>query len=241
MCKVLIADGCEEFGIELSGALQNAHHVHTCTDGMEAIECVRGFEPDVIILDLMLPKVDGLGLVKEIRRSGADPILIATVRFTSDYVLTAAQKLRIDYMMLKPCDGHLIGERMADLLQTRRKCVCSQREENNPSTSELLLKLNIPTNFSGFSYLNDAIELMLKSPKIAVTKELYPALAHVHGTTAAQVERGIRSAIHAGWKNCDREQWREFFSAEPDGMIKRPSNGFFISRLSYALRELHKN
>ena len=235
MCNILIADGAESFCSALSEELQHKHRVCTCAGGREALESIRTFRPDVIILDLMLPEVDGFGLLQEARKIGLEPIILATVRFLSDYILTAAQMLGVDYLMQKPCDLKVVQDRLEELLQIKRKRD-SGRIEERPCVSELLLMLSIPTHFKGFGYLNDAIELMLQSPEISVTKEMYPTVARSHGTTAAQVERGIRNAIQSGWKNGNKEQWKKYFPANASGEIMKPSNGIFISRIACVLK-----
>lgn len=235
MCSILIADGAESFCLALSEELQHKHRVCTCVGGREALEAIRTFRPDVIILDLMLPEIDGFRLLQEARKIGLEPIILATVRFLSDYVLTAAQMLGVDYLMQKPCDLEVVQDRLAELLRIKRKRE-SGRIEERPCVSELLLTLRIPTHFKGFGYLNDAIELMLQSPEISVTKEMYPTVARSHGTTAAQVERGIRNAIQAGWKNGAKEKWNKFFPANDSGEIVKPSNGMFISRIACTLK-----
>lgn len=235
MCNVLIADGAEAFCSALSEELRHKYRVHFCTGGREALESIHAFQPDVIILDLMLPEIDGFGLLQEARKNGMEPIVLATARFLSDYILTAAQMLGIDYLMQKPCEVRIVQDRLGELLRIKGKHGSSQFRESS-SVSELLILLHIPTHFKGFGYLIDGIEQMIQSPQISVTKELYPAIANSHGTTAAQVERGIRNAIQAGWESGSEGQWKRYFPADGSGKIPRPSNGVFMSRISQIFR-----
>ena len=97
--KLLIADGNEEFRRALAAELQGAYHVRCCDDGKEALSLLRSFAPDVLVLDLMLPGLDGISLLQSAAASGLCPMVLVTSRFYNDYVLTALGELSVGYML----------------------------------------------------------------------------------------------------------------------------------------------
>ena len=99
-----------------------------------------------------------------------------------------------------------------------------------------LLSLNIPSKLRGYAYLREAIPRMMKDPDQPITKVLYPAVGAVFGCKGTHVERSIRSAIDTAWKQRDDRVWQRYFRVGSDGVIPRPSNAAFISRLADALR-----
>lgn len=109
---VFIADSAEDFTSGLSAALQRADGFHvlgTAGDGELAIRMIEEKKPDILILDLMLPKKDGIAVLKAISAMERKPIVLATSVFITEYVSNAAANLGVRYLMLKPCDMGLLG------------------------------------------------------------------------------------------------------------------------------------
>ena len=100
----------------------------------------------------------------------------------------------------------------------------------------LLLELGVPSHLKGYRYLLVAIPLYKSNPDQIITKELYPAVAAACRCQKEHVERSIRSAINIAWKRRDEQIWQAYFHPEPDGTIRRPTNGAFITRLADSLR-----
>lgn len=234
MLKVLIVDATEEFRATLAEALKGMYAVRTCGDGEEALELAQSYTPDLLVLDLTVAGMDGLSLVQIITETHRKPIILATTRFLSDYVLEASSRIGIDYMMVKPCNIRAVVTRIADLVESR-----NPREQARPdpkvSVANLLLVLGIATNNKGYSCLREAIPLYAKDPHQAITKELYPAVAKLCGSSALQVERAMRTAIDRAWKRRDDQIWKLYFPPLPDGTMERPCNSKFISRLADTL------
>ena len=219
--KLLIADGNEEFRRALAAELEGAYHVRCCGDGKEALSLLRSFVPDVLVLDLMLPELDGISLLQSAASAGLCPMVLVTSRFYNDYILGALGELSVGYMMRKPCD-------------IRAPLVTPPDPQTQ--VTNLLLSLNIPSKLRGYAYLREAIPRMMKDPDQPITKVLYPAVGAVFGCKGTHVERSIRSAIDTAWKQRDDRVWQRYFRVGSDGVIPRPSNAAFISRLADALR-----
>lgn len=233
--KLLIAEGTEDFRMALADTLRGAYHVRVCADGLAALEHLRSFMPDVLVLDLMLPGMDGISLLQTAAGAGLKPMVLATTRFVNDYVLESMARLGVGYLMVKPCDVRATAARIADLSQRIREPLFTQPD---PKTyvSNLLLALGVPTKLNGYGYLREAILLMKEDPSQPITKELYPAVAKLCGCEPEHVERSIRSAINAAWSHRDEQLWRLYFQPDGTGAVRRPTNAAFISRLADSLK-----
>lgn len=233
--NLLIADDSENFCMELASELQNSYNIRYCQDGKGALEYIRSMQPDILVLDLMLAGLDGISLLHCITELESRPMVLATTRFVTDYIVQTTQELNVDYVMRKPCDAIATAERVRDLSKRLHP------KQQKKFSAELfaagqLAKLSIASHLRGFLCLQSAIVLKAQRPDISITKELYPTVGTPYGATAIQVERTIRNAIEYGWKHRDRQVWQPYFHAEESGDESRPTNGAFIARLSDELR-----
>ena len=229
MRKLLIADCNEDYRTALTAALQSSYHVLSCRTGTEAWTLLKQERPEILVLDLMLPELDGLTLLERACNEGLDPMVLAVTPLLSTYVFSCAQRLGIQYLIRKPCDIAAIASRIKDLSQRLNTAV----PQMDPVlyVTELLLSLSISTKHNGFSYLREAIILMSKDPAQSVTKVLYPAVAHSFGCQKENVERSIRTALDHGWERGNPTLWSHYF---PDAE-QRPSNAVFLTRITEAL------
>lgn len=234
MQKLLIVDATEEFRSALADATKGIYIVRTCGDGEEALELAKTFAPDILVLDLTVAGMDGLSLAQILSKTRSKPVILATTRFTSPYVLDAAGRSGIDYMMVKPCNIRAVLARLEDLVNCREP---QTRIKADPkvSVANLLLALGVHTNNKGYIYLREAVPIYAKDPQQSVTKELYPAVGKLCGANVEQVERAMRTAIQRAWDHRDEQIWKMYFVTRADGTMKRPSNSEFISRLAELL------
>lgn len=235
--KILVADGTEEFRDSLADALQGSYYVRSSGDGPEALSILHSFRPDILILDLCLPGLDGISLLHSAAEAGICPKVLVTARFVSEYMADALGKLGVEYIMIKPCDVRKTIDRIQDLNQRIHPSLVSQPDPRKQVAS-LLYLLGIPSGYDGHAYLREAIPLIMERPTMAMTKELYPTVGKLVGTTTCggNVERSIRNAIDKGWKNRDDQIWQMYFPKNRDGIIRRPPNGTFIHTLANSLR-----
>lgn len=233
--KLLIADAAEEFRLALADMLQGTYHVRSCRTGKEALALLRSFEPDVMVLDLMLPELDGISLLQSASAEGLCPMVLATTRFSSSYVFDSTDHLGIEYVMMKPCDLRATIARIHDLSRRIRHST-SVSEDPRTQTAALLTALNMPTKLDGYDYLLEIIPSEVRRPGQSFTKELYPSAGAIFGVDKSNVERSIRNAIAAAWNHRDEQVWLRFFSPESDGSLRRPTNSTFICQLANAIR-----
>lgn len=231
MQSLLIADGSEAFTAALTEALRGKYHVRVCHDGVTALAQLREKKPDIMILDLLLPELDGISLLHTAAAEGVVPHVLALTRFASAYVMESAERLGVCYLMMKPCEPEAVCARLRDLAKCARPDPVVQPDVR-ATVSNVLLALRIPTKLRGYVCARESILYLMRSPGMSVTKELYPAVAALCDGTPAQVERAIRGAIQAGWSLGAEETWAQFFTRRADGTVHRPSNAEFLSRIA---------
>lgn len=235
MPRLLIADGGDEFRQILFDQLCADYSVKVCGNGLQALELLRTFRPQLLVLDLMLPGLDGISLLQRAFDEGIRPAVLVTCPYESPYIFSALQRLEVGYLMQKPCDLTAIADRLADFtaqLQPFRLPVA----DLNTAATNLLISMGFPTRLDGFLFLQTGIPLYMKDPGQSMTKELYVAIGAPHRKDYKQVERSIRSAIHTAWSGGDQKIWRTLFGT-PDGQIPRPCNNEFFGRVTAVLSQ----
>lgn len=241
--KLLIADGSEDIIAALTEALAGEYHIRTCSDGEEALALLHSFSPDVLILDLMLPRIDGLTMLQLAGEDGRLPAVLAVSRLVSDYISHALGRLGVDYVMRKPCAVRALVARVRDLEQSMVQgkdapAVPEGMAGPDPgmTVTNILLSLGFKSSHDGYKYLREAILLMAKNPDRPLTKELYPHVAELFHRGGCNVERSCRTAIEYALKHGDQNIWRMYFTADASGKIPKPTNGAFITRMVEVLR-----
>ena len=227
--KVLIAEHSREFCGILSELLAERFQVSTCQDGITALTQLEMFHPHVLVLDLSLPELDGLSVLRRAVSHTPRPKCLVTSTYISDYVQNAIDTLGVDLVILKPCDAHALADRIGELAGIVE---ISPLPLPDLSITNILLDLNVLTSRNGFRYLEEAIWMYRQNPGISMTKELYPAIGRRHHCTANSVERAIRGSIHEAWELREDRVWRTYFSPGRNGTVPRPSNSIFIATLS---------
>jgi two-component system response regulator (stage 0 sporulation protein A) len=233
--KVLIADATEEFPMALAERLRGEFHIRICNDGNQTLELLRSYQPDILVLDLMLSGLDGISVLQAAEEMGIHPEVLATTRFISSYVMEAMNRFGVGYLMVKPCDVSATLARIRDLSRKRNSPI-QIAPDIRSTVSNILIRLGMPTKLRGYGCAREAILCQMRDPDMSVTKELYPEVAELCDGTTAQVERAIRGAIFAAWNVRDDVVWCRFFVPGKDGVIHRPTNAEFISRIADYLK-----
>ena len=118
--KLIIADGTEEFRMALARKLEAEYEIRLCQEGEQTLDMLASFRPDVLVLDLTMPGLDGITLLQQAAESGLLPVVLATTRFLNDYVLDSVSRLGVGYLMVKPCNISATVSRLGDLTQHLR-------------------------------------------------------------------------------------------------------------------------
>ena len=230
---VFIADSAEDFCSGLTAALQRADGFRvlgTAGDGEQAIRMIEEKKPDILVLDLMLAKKDGISVLKSIANMEHKPITLATSAFLTEYVSTAAANLGVRYLMLKPCDMAALVERLEEIRGGESLRYPAARRSDKVSIETLVTniihEIGVPAHIKGYQYLREAIIIAVNDMDVinAITKVLYPEVAKTFGTTPSRVERAIRHAIEVAWDRGDLDTLQKFFGYTVSNTKGKPTN-----------------
>lgn len=230
--KVLIADQRIHFVKEVAKQLSGQCVVKQCCDGSKALECCRKFKPDIILLDMEMPLLDGLSMIRAIHASGIKTDILAVTACTdSPYAMRQMVHLGVQYFLPKPCTVAAAVARLYEMIVSHGQ----QDWDIESEVNSLMLSLGFRMDLSGYPCLREAIIQMLLDHSKQVTKAVYPEVALKCGGNGKRVERAIRSVIMDAWKRRDENIWSMYFNQVKNGEIKCPSNGYFISRMSMCI------
>lgn len=240
--RVLIVDGNSQFRqstAEYFRTDKELVRVDEAADGQIAFEKLRDEHYDVLITELVMPKLDGLDLLDKLRSDSVNrpPVLIIVSYMRNDSLLQRAFAKGASYVMLKPVEPEFLHKRMKDLLEN---CV-GDNEMNmlqgvggkslDEKITTIFLTVGIPAHIKGYHYLREAIRMVYFNPDLVskITKELYPGIAKRFNTTASKVERAIRHAIEVSWTRGKIENINKLFGFNVYGKNDKPTNGEFIA------------
>lgn len=224
--KILLADHSEAWCDALEDQLSSDYTVLRCADGAEVIPMLTEHRPDLLVLDLELPHVDGLTLLQMIRASGMPVRILMAGYLFSDYTLGILRECAISHMVRKPCTVCSAMTQIYQMLHYEKD------RDNTADPAPVLLFLGLRPNLSGYECVRVGIRLMRENPDQQITKELYPAIARICGGTSERVERAMRNVIRDAWLRRDDRNWMAFFPPDRQGRIPQPSNGEFITRIA---------
>jgi len=242
---VMIADNSEEFCSSLAAALQRADGFQilgTANDGEQAVRMVMDRKPGILVLDMMLAKKDGIGVLKAISSLQPRPVILATSGFITDYVASAAANLGVQYLMLKPCDMTALVERLEEIRGGESLHQPSSRPTGQTSiesmVTSIIHEIGVPAHIKGYQYLREAIIIAVNDMDVinAITKVLYPQVAKTFQTTPSRVERAIRHAIEVAWDRGDLDTLQRFFGYTVSNTKGKPTNSEFIALIADKLQ-----
>lgn len=244
--RVMIADDNRDFCQMLKECMEDEPDlelVGVAYNGTEVIERVPTVLPDVIILDIIMPYLDGIGVLERLKSLGIPkkPKVIMLTAFGHERITQKAVELGASYYILKPFDLHVLLERIRQLARGNEAVTTKPLTRNRSLDSEitsLIHDIGIPAHIKGYMYLKDAIALVTNRVEFlgAITKELYPAVAHKHKTTPSRVERAIRHAIEVAWNRGNIETINSIFGHTISQERGKPTNSEFIAMVSDKLR-----
>ena len=242
---VFIADSAEDFCTGLTAALQRSDGFQvtgTAYDGEQAIRMIAERKPDVLVLDLMLAKKDGISVLKALAGMERRPITLATSAFVTEYVSSAAANLGVRYLMLKPCDMSALVERLEEIRGGENLRHPMPRRNDKHSIESMVTgiihEIGVPAHIKGYQYLREAIIIAVNDMDVinAITKVLYPQVAKAFQTTPSRVERAIRHAIEVAWDRGDLDTLQRFFGYTVSNTKGKPTNSEFIALIADKLQ-----
>ena len=260
--SVLIADDNQEFSHTLSSYINRQDDMEVigmAKDGNEALEMIKDLEPDVVLLDMIMPHLDGLGVLEGINAANIKkPTCIMLSAVGQDKITQKAVSLGAEYYVVKPFDVELIIKRIKEIrffkpAHLQNSIIMTQpktnyieisknainKEENLEAlVTNIIHAVGVPAHIKGYQYLREAIIMVINDIDVInqITKSLYPKIAHKYNTTPSRVERAIRHAIEVAWGRGQQETVESIFGYTISAAKGKPTNSEFIAMISDKLR-----
>lgn len=268
--RILIADDNDEFCIILKDYLNNEESfevVSIAKNGIEALKLINQNKPDLVILDIIMPHLDGLGVLEKLnlnKDTELAPKVIVLSAVGQDKITQSAIKLGVDYYVLKPFDMDVFIRRIKEMFSITIEQKYFVQKENSVITSQnhdldgsfrqtesmdlereitsIIHEIGVPAHIKGYFYLREAISMVVNDIELlsAVTKELYPSIARKYNTTSSRVERAIRHAIEVAWSRGQIESINKIFGYTIHNEKGKPTNSEFIAMVADRLRLKNK-
>ena len=212
-------------------------------DGISAMELIKTNKPDVILLDNVLPQLDGIGVLSHLQSIPAvdRPKVVAVTACPTAEFMNNAYKLGVSYTMSRKVDIHDMIERCRMVAQnTPAEASCNKlsSEDLECMVTEKIHEVGVPAHIKGYAYLRIAIMMVIEDNKLieSITKMLYPTVAKKFNTSASRVERAIRHAIEVAWTRGDTEVLNKIFGFTINQSKGKPTNSEFIAMISDIIR-----
>ena len=250
--SLVIADANDDFRHVCMQAIQSGEGIDLLaevSDGESLLHAINSYQPDVVLMDLILPKQDGFAVLKAMQDlKTARPAVIVLTAFSNPGVITDAAALGAYYFFTKPCDftelldriravGKLGGKTSGmPLMAAQQASKPEQRLET--MVTEIIHEIGIPAHIKGYQYIREAIILTVRDMDLinAVTKALYPMVAKRYNTTPSRVERAIRHAIEVAWDRGDIEVLQKYFGYTVSNIKGKPTNSEFVALIADRLQ-----
>ncbi len=256
--RVVLADNNLELCHVLSEHIkiqEDMELVAVAYDGLQALEMVKEYKPDVLILDITMPYLDGIGVMERLVEIGDAPEVIVLTAFEQESMVQRMISMGAAYYMVKPFDTLILMERIRQFGKKHGDYTKeSSHKYNSPPIStkgfsrhrleievtKLFHEMGVPAHFRGYSYLRDAIIMTVQEEDILgnITKNLYPRIAEKYNSTSSGVESAIRHTIETGWERGNPESFKKMFGIDNyQGTRSRfPTAASFIAKVADRIR-----
>lgn len=253
--SVLIADDNKQFADELAASLNAEADMEVLSvayDGDEALGLIEQLKPDVVLLDIIMPKRDGLSVLKKLANTRLEkrPVCIAISITGSSHIMETAAKLGAEYYLLKPQSSEMIAETIREFSNIQSHQQIEPTSARTPQqgnavvydleslVTDFIHELGVPAHIKGYQYMRTAIMMVVENMELLnyITKQLYPAIAKQYSTTSSRVERAIRHSIEVAWSRGKPETMNEIFGYTIDTGKGKPTNSEFIAMVADRIR-----
>ena len=235
----LLADGLDGLnGIQIIGSAAN---------GLEALDLIQRLRPQVLLLDMVLPRLDGYGLLEKLQQLPANerPAVIATTSLGRDDFITRAFELSVAYYMVKPIDLPFLARQILSAVHCGAPSMTAvpppppeEPDDLERLVTAMLMQIGVPAHLSGYKFIRTALMAVIDRPELfsSLTRVLYPEIARQFGTTPSCVERAIRHAISLTWDRGGGENYRRLLGRQASTVGDKPTNSEFLAQVSEGIR-----
>ena len=258
--NVAIADDNQrtvEMMTELLEQESDIEVIASADDGEEALRIIKEKQPDVVLLDIIMPKMDGLSVMDTVNRDHdirKHPSFIIITAVGQERITEDAFRKGASYYILKPFSNQMVLDKIREagkyhVPEAKTFAPVGNAEASEPKinlenrVTDMIHEIGIPAHIKGYHYLRDAILMAIEDMDVlnAVTKVLYPTVAKMHQTTASRVERAIRHAIEVAWSRGKLDTLDELFGYTVNGGKGKPTNSEFIALIADTIRLEYKH
>ena len=259
--KILIADESQSQRATLREGLMRAgyRHIEEATNGEEALQKLSRSHPDIVIIDVWLSKMDGIGVLRSTGNldfsPDRSPAFIVVSSVPSEGMFIQATNAGASLCLLKPVHIGSLCEHIEEIVTARmdipRTVTNVAPEQSTPEdktpdietqVTKIIHQIGVPAHIKGYQYLRTAILMTVRDSDIinSVTKVLYPSVAKKYATTTSRVERAIRHAIEVAWDRGDVDTLNSYFGYTVQNNRGKPTNSEFIAMIADNLRLRYK-
>lgn len=250
--NLLITENREDFSKESMELFQNAGITPIfCTkDGEEVLRRIQTEAPQIVLMDLFMPKLDSIGIMKAVNRtftSQDKPVYVVLSSFDSPALEREVMNQGASYFVIRPYNLETLLDNILGMLYSEKNDGSIKALNSGVGmevkVTEILHQIGVPAHIKGYHYLRDSIIMSIEHPEIinAVTKQLYPSVAKKYATTSSRVERAIRHAIEVAWDRGDVDILNSYFGYTIHISRGKPTNSEFIAMIADKLRLQQKN
>lgn len=242
---VILADANEEFRTMLQQTIEKTGEfdvVGTTGDGMEALKLVTEKRPQLLLSDILLPSLDGFGLLDRMAELQNRPKTILVSALYRDQIVTQAMAKDVAFFMPKPCETESLLERMRQAVTAQESVEEDSLQSLEREVTSVIHEVGVPAHIKGYQYVREAILIAVQDMDVinAVTKVLYPEVARRYATTPSRVERAVRHAIEVAWDRGDLETLQRYFGYTVNSTKGKPTNSEFIAMIADRIRLQNK-
>ena len=238
---VLLADSSAEYRMALREEMEKSGDfrvVGEAEDGQHTVQMVRQMKPQILILDAMLPLLDGMAVLRTLREQDEQPpCCIMLSAFCAERFQREAERLGVYIFLPKPVNNESLMEHMRRAVRPEEPTAPVLPQLEGQVTA-IIHEIGVPAHIKGYQYLREAIIITVQDMDVinAVTKVLYPEVAKRFCTTPSRVERAIRHAIEVAWDRGDLETLQKYFGYTVNSAKGKPTNSEFIAMIADRLQ-----
>lgn len=251
--KILIADENADFVSQCKSKLSTLGYREfvEASGGEEALSRIASERPDIVLIDIWLPKLDCIQVMRGVRSMGlgeAAPSFIVLSIANNQNMFYEAVDAGAEYCMLKPLDYNSLSDRIMRLMAKRTDKMIRKKpsptigNDMESQVTKVIHQIGVPAHIKGYQYLRTAILMTIEDNEVinSVTKILYPSVAKQYQTTSSRVERAIRHAIEVAWDRGDIDTLNAYFGYTIQNSRGKPTNSEFIAMIADNLRLSNK-
>lgn len=231
MQRLLLADPSGVLSTAIRKQLKNEFIIESCADGEQALKLLRKIDPDIFLVNLQLPLVDGLAVLRTLRGCGMDTKVIALTSLTNEYIMRELERLQVSMVLMNTSRLTSVISHIRSVSLQLEQSLQTQWDAESEA-DRILLDLSFRVGTGTCCVTHAAVLYMYHNLGCYLTKCLYPDLAKEFGGTKTQIEKAIRDSINYAWEHGDRQIWNMYFPQN-----EKPSNEVFLGRIAYALQQ----